>query len=113
VGADINAECNQYGYALQTATVFRNVEVVQLLLEKGAEVNAAGGYYGYALQAAATATHRQDPWEKEHMTIAQLLLDYGADVNVKGGLYASALRAAREAGDRDMVRLLLENGARD
>jgi len=52
-GADINAECDDYGQALQTATVFRNVKVVQLFLEMGAEVDAEGGYYGCALQAAA------------------------------------------------------------
>jgi len=57
--------------------------------------------------------YRQHAWEEEHITIARLLLDYGADVNLKGGEYGSALRAARDAGDEDMVRLLLENEARD
>lgn len=42
---------------------------------------------------------------------ARLLLDAGADVNVVGGEGDNPLRWAAQAGDTEMVKLLLERGA--
>jgi ankyrin repeat protein len=115
-GALISAEGGKYGSALQAAAYSGRVEIVQFLLEKGADINAEGGEYGCALQAAAAGYQSRVPWlaqRQDCVEVAQLLLDKGANVNAKGGKYGSALRAAKDGHFEDMVRLLLENGARD
>ncbi|KAF5348197.1 hypothetical protein D9758_014661 [Tetrapyrgos nigripes] len=52
-GADVNAQGDRYGTALQVASYHGNVDIVQLLLENGADANAQGGEYDNALQAAS------------------------------------------------------------
>ncbi|KAI4159863.1 MAG: hypothetical protein LQ342_006191 [Letrouitia transgressa] len=42
---------------------------------------------------------------------ARLLLDRGADVNVQGGRYGNAVQTAAYHGHRQVVQLLLDNGA--
>ncbi|KAG7436798.1 Ankyrin repeat domain-containing protein 50 [Fusarium oxysporum f. sp. raphani] len=71
-GADVNAQGDEYGNALQAASYNGNREVIQLLLDKGADVNTQGGKYGNALQAVSSKGNRD---------VVQLLLDKGADVN--------------------------------
>jgi ankyrin repeat protein len=44
---------DNYGNALQAASLQGHEAIVKLLLEKGADVNAQGGHYGNALQAAS------------------------------------------------------------
>ncbi|KAF9775190.1 hypothetical protein IL306_006728 [Fusarium sp. DS 682] len=75
-GADVNAQGGEYGNALQAASHYGFLEVVQLLLDEGADVNAQGDFNGNALQAASS---------EGHLEIVQLLLDKGADVNAQGG----------------------------
>lgn len=65
-GADVNAQGENYGHALQAASVNGHEAVVRLLLEKGAHVNAQGGDYGHALQAASASGHE---------AVVRLLLD--------------------------------------
>jgi ankyrin repeat protein len=74
-GADINAQGEEYGNALQASAKGRE-RVALLLPEKGADVNDQGGEYGNALQAAPTEGHKQ---------IVRLLLEMGAGINAKGG----------------------------
>ncbi|KAH7218857.1 hypothetical protein DER44DRAFT_739024 [Fusarium oxysporum] len=100
--ADIDAEGGRYGNALQAASFQGNLEVVQLLLDKGADVTTQGGEYGNALQAASS---------KGNLEVVQLLLDKGADVNAQGGKYGNALQAASSKGNLEVVQLLLDKGA--
>ena len=101
-GADVNAQIEEYGNALQGASSQGHVQVVQMLLERGANVNAQGGeYYGNALQAASL---------RGHVQVVQMLLERGADINA-GGEYGSALRAASLQGHVQVVQMLLEKGA--
>ncbi|KLJ06283.1 hypothetical protein EMPG_09287 [Blastomyces silverae] len=103
-GADVNAQGEFYGNALQAAAAQRdNENIVRMLLERGADVNAQGGLYGNALQAAAT--------QRDNKNIVWMLLERGADVNAWGGIYGTALHIAVEQSDENIVQMLLERGA--
>jgi ankyrin repeat protein len=104
-GADVNAQVEWYGTALQAASAEGHVQIVQRLLNKGANINAQGGRYGTSLQAASAEGHVQ---------IVQQLLDKGADVNAQGGRYGTALyalHAASAEGHDQIVQRLLDKGA--
>ena len=88
--------------ALQTAAYNDNIDLIQLLLDRGADVNAQGGQYGNALQAAAFCGN---------IEIIQLLLARGADIHAQGGQYGNALQAATYRGRMGVIQLLLESGA--
>jgi ankyrin repeat protein len=48
-GADVNAQGEQYGNALQAASELGHEKIVQMLLDARADVNAQGGRYSNAL----------------------------------------------------------------
>lgn len=100
--ADVNAQGEKYGNALQAAASCGHDSIVWLLLSHGADVNALGGEYGNALQAASAAGYR---------SIVQQLLRRGADVNASGGSYGSALQAALSGGHHRIVKMLIKGGA--
>ena len=132
---DVNAQGGEYGNALQAAAYDGNLEVVQLLLDKGAEVNAQGGHYGNALQAAAydgksevvrllldkgaevkaQGGHYGNALQAtacgSNTKVVQLLLDQGVDINTQGGVFGTALQAAATYGHIEVIQLLLDNGA--
>ena len=100
-GAEVNAQDDYYGSALQAASSRCHSQVVQVLLENGADINAQGGI-GSALSAAAIAPHYQ---------MVQMLLEKGADINTHVREYNNPLQNAAELGDYEVIQLLLEKGA--
>ncbi|KAK4220622.1 hypothetical protein QBC38DRAFT_525549, partial [Podospora fimiseda] len=95
---------DEYGNALQAASLEGHQEIVKLLLDEGADVNAQGGLYDNALQAASLEGHQE---------IVKLLLDKGAGVNEQGGFYGNALQAASSKDHQEIVKLLLDKGAKE
>jgi ankyrin repeat protein len=81
-----------------------DLNIVQLLLDRGADVNTRGGYLGTALYEA---TSKNEP------EVVQILLERGADPNLRDKRFGSALQAAcsRWCEHSDLVQLLLDNGA--
>jgi hypothetical protein len=71
-GADVTAQGERLGNALQAASQNGHEKVVQMLLDAGADVNAHGGWLDSPLQTAS-----RNGYEK----VVQMLLDAGADVN--------------------------------
>ncbi|KAJ7453546.1 hypothetical protein B0H11DRAFT_2245368 [Mycena galericulata] len=101
-GADVNAQNQWYGSALQSASSMGHGAIVKLLIENGADVNAQHDWYGSALRGAALMGHE---------SIVKLLIECGADVNGECGRQGSALQAAIEQGHEGIVELLIAHGA--
>jgi ankyrin repeat protein len=110
LGANVNLEPAECGgmTALQQAVECENMELVGLLLDCGADINAdpaeKNGYT--ALQAAIS---------NGNLHLARYLIRLGADVNAYGCPGCSALELAVEHGrdNPDLLRLVLESGAKD
>lgn len=120
-GADIDARDISSGRTpLQIASIHGHLDAVRFLLDEGADINLqchgeamicsqlgdkmeSFKDYEDALQCAAAAAQEQ---------VAQLLVARGADVNAITSGGKSALYAAAEMGNPNIVRLLIDNGAR-
>nr|MBI3614096.1 ankyrin repeat domain-containing protein [Nitrospirota bacterium] len=89
--------------ALYCAAFAGNVEVAQLLLDRGAEINTRGFDADTALMIATY---------KGHTNMVRLLLERGADIHAtnENGKYR-ALTYATYLGHTDIVKLLLDHGA--
>ncbi|KAK7937322.1 uncharacterized protein PG986_014190 [Apiospora aurea] len=80
-----------------------NADVVRLLLENGANLNQRNKKTETPLFVASRAARR---------AVVQLLLDHGADCNTKHYSWGKPLfSAAMDGGNRDIVQLLIDNGA--
>jgi len=97
---DGSSECGE-GEALEAAAANGNIAVVKLLLEHGADINAPDRMGGTVLVSAVA--------QKD---VVKLLLSKGADVDVfcDG---ATVLQWAKIKGDKEVVKLLKQAGARD
>jgi ankyrin repeat protein len=59
-GANVNAQGEHHGNAIQAASYKSYEQAVKLLLNAGADVNAQGGSYSNALQAASPLGYERD-----------------------------------------------------
>ena len=118
-GAGIEAQQRSEGHDRGTALLFAvrwdRVENVRCLLKAGAKANAPvwGILYGTLLTEAVGRGGKD---------VVQLLIAAGADVNARGTVGAGdwyrspgppPLRVAVDRGDAEMVRILLEAGAKN
>ena len=136
-GANLNAEekwfgtAGECGSALYRASYCGHSDIVQLLLKFGADINARGGRCGSALNAASYEEIEQllissgavtDPMDSQislhnasedgfDQTIL-MLLDQGVDVNCQDEYGRTALEDALEFDQQEVVKLLIEKGAR-
>ncbi|KAG8830164.1 hypothetical protein FRC17_005292 [Serendipita sp. 399] len=139
-GARANTNVGKYGSPLQAAAESGNLDVVKLLLERGADVNLVGGKHGTALQAAccgysdsternriielllecgANVNQEDGEWGTalqaaayHHHSYVEILLKHDADPNIKGGMFGSALKAAKYRRFSNVVKLLIQYGAK-
>ena len=102
---DPNGLQGPFGSALQTATSWGQVHIVELLLKGEPKIRASNidekkGKFGTALQAAAITGNSM---------IARILIDKDADPNIqKSGWFGNALQAAAANGSTEVVQILLE-----
>ncbi|KAF4981773.1 hypothetical protein FZEAL_2495 [Fusarium zealandicum] len=86
-----------------------NEDIVRLLLEKGADVNCSGHFGQSPLQEACGSGT---------LETARLLIEWGANVNPPDGSNYGSMRStlclyyAQKRGEPDMIKLLLDNGAK-
>ncbi|KAF8207721.1 ankyrin repeat-containing domain protein [Mycena galopus ATCC 62051] len=90
------------GSALNVASYYGHVEMVQLLLEYTADVNSSRGPHGSALGAAV---------HSGNANVVQLLIDGGADIDKLVEGHGTVLATASFLGYENLVRLLIANGA--
>jgi ankyrin repeat protein len=120
-GADVNRQPERdvpigHGTALHHAVDGVKLQTVDILLKRGADVNAK-----MADQYGETALHRaadNDPTSPDAVAIVQLLLARGAKINATDNDGRTPLSAAKRAlgaerGNREIVELLVNHGARE
>lgn len=103
-GIDINAIDSDNRTLLMEATVWKNHELMEFLIDRGADVNMKEKRNWTALHFAA----------QNHDIIAmKLLIDNGADVNAKDDYDNNVIIKATSgsAGNGESIRLLLKHGA--
>jgi ankyrin repeat protein len=105
-GANPNVRDEELRTPLHQAVLGGSVGLVGLLIESGANVNAKDNHGFTPLHFAA---------QEHEPEIARILLGKGADANIRDEDGNSVLwRAVASARGRDdIIRLLVENGARD
>ncbi|KAF4633299.1 hypothetical protein G7Y89_g4815 [Cudoniella acicularis] len=94
-----------------------NVAVVKYLIQKKAKVDTVGGHWGGPLHIACSRPHLEIMQilveaETDEMTIHHLVNGKGADVTTEGGSLGCALNAIAGFSSPEMVRLLLDKGAK-
>ena len=80
----------------------RDLEVIQLLLDRAPDPNTQEEVYNHTLTGVVMVGYREG---------LQLLLNRGADVNARQGCFGTVLHIAVLKGRLEAVRLLLDNGA--
>ncbi len=110
-GADVNTSVQGLGMPIVAAAGSSNYRAVQVLLDRGANINARDGDGFTALIYASL--------HNDSNTV-QLLLSKGADVNEPSDLtihgkkvHMTPLMMAKGKGYQDIVKLLMEAGAKE
>ena len=106
-----------YYSLLHEAVLWRNLEVVKYLIEKGMDVNIRSDYQLTPLHCTAFTTPHAfydnliDFKTKEQIKIAQFLVQQGADVDAKDNMGLTPLMTAIEFKEWDLIEPLLKLGA--
>ncbi|MFH0824575.1 MAG: ankyrin repeat domain-containing protein [Pseudomonadota bacterium] len=103
-GADANARNKDGDTALIYAGELGTPDAARLLIEKGVDVNAVGSSGKTALYVTAE--------RPERFPVAKLLIERGADIEAATDQKWTPLVAAADAGNVELVALLLEKGAK-
>ena len=113
-GAKVNLLTEDGSSVLMIAATKKNPEMVKTLIQKGAKVNETTSspvaYKGETIQSGSTAlmaaigTNRSDN--------AKILIDNGADVKKQTKNGVDALLIASANGDEEIVKILIEKGAK-
>lgn len=116
LGADVNAKTMSCTTALMEAVKnsssnrsANGLEMVKLLVENGADVNAKDRGGNTALLKAIEM--KQEATNTNAMGVIRCLVENGADVNIKNKKGITPL--IYSAGDLDLMKYLIENGAKD
>ena len=110
-GADPDIQCHDGFTPLHSATCFRDVEMVQELLDLRADFNIRDNYGKTILESACSGLSSCDKvpnYPQSLVNIARLLLDRGADINARNGRGGTPLHSATRI---EVIRVLLERGA--
>ena len=93
------------GTALMTATTYGIMDVTPLLIKHGADINLRDQRGETALMKALSSTHR-------NVEQVKFLLESKADIEMCDNVGQTALARMARDGNEEMVRLLIEHGAK-
>lgn len=110
-GAKVDTKCPGGETALHYAAATGRTTAVKLLLEAGSDIDAKDDNGRTALHVPLDINSYSGTYRPSKDTI-QLLLAKGADVNLKDKAGRTPLHLAVESADGDIVKLLLDKGAR-
>jgi len=96
---------------LMLATFKRNIDIMQLLLNKGANVDAQSPQGFTALMLLCTASNLRNDALTECNHAARLLLTKGADVNHTNMFGTTPLMFSAHRGVYELVTTLIDSGA--
>jgi ankyrin repeat protein len=101
----VNAQDEEAKTALIQATIYNNVEVVQILIQHGASVNTRDFFNGYAALHFAARNY--------YLELLQLLLKHKAEVDIKdiSGNTPLYLAVFNASGKGRVIQQLLLQGA--
>lgn len=111
-GADIHATDDSGEQALQMAARKGQLDCVKCLIDNGANVNYMPPPEKSEYSQSAICSAVRHSYHLESVAIIKTLLLAGADVNFIGGDRYVPLNEAAESGNSQIVRLLLEAGAK-
>ena len=123
-GADLDAEDPDYSTPLYLAAEEGHPKVVEFLISKGAEVNVKSSRWGYTpLHRAAWGpvtmrkhlggrTVSEAELNENYLEIVGMLLEKGAKVGVRDNHGKTALDQAIRNGEKEIVVLLSQHGAK-
>ncbi len=103
-GADVNARDNMGGTALMMACALGSLSTAEILLTRGATIKTTDNYRKTPLDFACINGYTE---------IARLLIENGADVNTVDDDGYSILWRTRNRGNRAMIELLTNAGAKE
>ncbi|RKL50680.1 hypothetical protein BFJ72_g133 [Fusarium proliferatum] len=105
-GANVNARCRVQMTPLHYACRENSLEIVDILINSGADVNVEDQYHCTPLRDAASCGRLE--------YVFRLLKVVDIDINARPGTrrHGSPLKSAIERGHGDVVRALVESGAR-
>ncbi|OBT66708.1 hypothetical protein VE03_03983 [Pseudogymnoascus sp. 23342-1-I1] len=105
-GVDVNETCEPYHTALNAAANCGHLNMVKWLLHHDAKSNLAGGKYGNPISAALGGLY-------DTVAIVRQLVEVGnADINYITEIGDSVLRIAVRQGLTDVVKFIVQHGAR-
>ncbi len=102
-GVDVNAAHEVHGNTLLIISILQNnIDIIELLINKGADVNIENRHGETPLLLAVY---------EEDIDIVELLIDTGAGINIKDDAGDTPLSLAVGNNDKYIIRLLLNAGA--
>jgi ankyrin repeat protein len=113
--AELNIIGGKYGGPLHIACRWINLELVKILDAAGVDVNLVDPTVGTPLQSTClTCDYSRSNYDKEKLesVIRYLINEAKADVTAVGGLLGCALNAACVWSTPEMVKLILDKGAK-
>ena len=111
--ANLNPVGGKHGAPIHIACRWGNMSLLKILVKAGADTNLVNNSTcGNPLQSAARYWNAEDNRELQEQMIRYLLEEGKADVNVIGGTQGCALNAMCGWCRPDMVKLMLDSGAK-
>ena len=100
----------RYGGPLHIACYQSNLDIIKILVDAGADANLADPFVSTPLYSACICEDGQT--KEQESVIFYLINEVNVDIDIVGGLQGCAINAACGRSSFEVVRLMLEKGAK-